>query len=269
MQTDKPIKNFEETLYIGVGREGCFFTMRQTYLAEINVNKRIRYEIRHYHHFNLSQNPDDAYSKALEYAAKSGMRLTTTRESLEDELNEIKRANADEMLKREQYAKQQKEDWEAQRKEEIQRNLDVINAGFFPFGKFTGIAFEKADRGYVQWLMNKVNDFEENSLMRIISEKLNKDYIELKASEYLKDVFLGEEGQRLEIEVEIVKTFTFVSTFGPLYIVTMVTPDKICIVSKGSFSAKIGEKLKIKATIKNHNIYKEQAQTIVNRVKIL
>jgi len=36
-----------------------------------------------------------------------------------------------------------------------------------------------------------------------------------------------------------------------------------------SFSSTEGEELKIKATVKAHNIYKDQAQTVIQRVTIL
>jgi hypothetical protein len=51
--------------------------------------------------------------------------------------------------------------------------------------------------------------------------------------------------------------------------VTMATPERACLLAKGKFNAQVGEKLKIKATVKRHDEYKGQPQTVVNRVKVI
>ena len=56
---------------------------------------------------------------------------------------------------------------------------------------------------------------------------------------------------------------------GRTHIVIMRDDSGACVVSKGAFYAEVGEKLTIKATVKEHDEYKGQAQTRVMRVKIL
>jgi len=56
-----------------------------------------------------------------------------------------------------------------------------------------------------------------------------------------------------------------------LYIISMVDDETgACIISKStSFSAETGDKLTFKATVKAHDDYKGQAQTVVQRIKVL
>lgn len=262
-------KNFEPCLFISIGQFNHYFTLRETYLHERHEAGRTIQEVRSTHHFNLSQDANEAYSKAVKFAGEYGMRLNTTLESLTEEMNEIKRATAEELAAREKAEKEKYERWAFEKEQNNQQLLEVINAGFFPFGKYQGKAFEKAERSYVYWLIKKQMEFEEGSLLRMVADKIVNDYPELAAPEFLADAYLGQENERLILNVEIVRQASFVGTFGIVYILTMVTPENVCVVSKGSFSAPVGDKLKIKATVKYHDIYNGQAQTVVNRVKVI
>lgn len=259
---------YTPVMFVGIGRDNHFFTLRETYMHEWYDSYKIpHYEVRSFHHFNLSQDPDEAIAKATEAAAKLGLRLNTTRESLVDEMNTIKRATAEEMAARERAQAAQQAEYEAMKQERFDRDMEVINAGFFPFGKFTGIAFEKAEQGYVQWIMAKRDEFEEGSLLRAVADKLIRDYPELAAPTLNPTTYVGNVGDRIAITVKVLRSYAFNTDFGWSYITTMADTDNNCIISKGKFNAKVGEVLSIKATIKAHDEYKGQAQTVVQRVK--
>lgn len=100
---------FVPTLFIGVGELGCFFTLRETYLhavpgpgpmgnAVVNGVYQGSFEVRSYHVKNLSQDPDEAFEKAQEASERMGLKLTTSRDSLREEMNAIHRANAIQLL---------------------------------------------------------------------------------------------------------------------------------------------------------------------------
>lgn len=260
---------FIPTMYISVGAKTCFFTLRETYNHCIVIRGVPHYETRSFHHFNLSQDPDEALAKAMKFASESGLQLTTTREKLVTEMNDIKRANAEELERREREAVERQAEYEAQRKTFDAQMREVIAAGFFPFGKYEGLAFEKADRGYLQWVIAKREDFEVGSYMRDIADKLALDYTEYAAPEFNPTAVIGEEGQRLELTVRIVRSFRYINDFGVSYITTMVTGDNVCLVSMGVFYAEVGDVLKIKGTVKRHDEYKGQAQTRLQRIKII
>lgn len=262
-------KNFVPTMFISVGAKTCFFTLRETYEQVIHVPGEVRTEIRSFHHFNLSQDPDEAIAKATKFAAEMGLQLTTTRDRLVEEMREIKRADAAEMERREREAADRQAEYEKYRIELDNQMREVINAGFFPFGRFQGLAFEKADRGYLQWVIAKRDDFETGSYMRAIADKLVLDYAEFTAPKFDAHAVIGEPGQRLELDVKIVKSFGIDTDFGRSYVVTMITDANVCLISLGKFYAEVGEELKIKATVKCHDEYKGQMQTRLQRVKVI
>lgn len=276
--------SFIPTLFISIGEKTCFFTLRETYEQVIHIpgegsfgncvingsyQGSTRTEIRSFHHFNLSQDPDEAIAKATVFAAEMGLELTTTRDRLVEEMKEIKRADAAEMERRAKAEAQRKADYQAYVAEENLRMRQVIAAGFFPFGRFSGLAFEKAEPSYLQWVIAKREDFEADSYMRLIADKLAAEYAEFSAPQFDPDATIGEIGERLELEIKVVRSFSINTDFGTSYIVTMVTNSNICLISFGKFYAEVGEILKIKGTVKCHDQYKGQMQTRLQRVKII
>jgi hypothetical protein len=92
-----------------------------------------------------------------------------------------------------------------------------------------------------------------------------------------RNKIVGEIGQRLTLEVTVINRHTYTrpsyvnrKNSQVVYIVVMVTPDRARIVSKSSrFDANEGDRFRIKATVKEHDQFQGQAQTIVQRLRIV
>lgn len=276
---------FTPYLFISVGETGAFFTLRETYLHYIpgagdmgnavhNGVYQGSTEIRSFHHFNLSQDPDAAFQKAEDFANANGYKLATTRETMIQEMRDIKRSTAEQLAERERIQQEKNEAWEAERQIRLQERIDLIKSGQFVFGPYVGQKFVDADVGYINWLMNKVEDFEEGSLVRITAEEVIKTCQHMKLPEPDKTMVVGEPKKRLTFDVTVIKSVYFdregyTGGLERVYVTTMVTSEGAClVVFSPAFSEEVGTQLKIKATVKEHSEYNGQAQTIVQRVAI-
>jgi hypothetical protein len=248
--------------------------------------------VRSFHHFNLSQDPDEAIAKATEAAGRMGMPLLTTRAEITEKLAAIQRATADEMREREEREKRWREEREAVNAAHMQRWLQQIEEGCFPdcfrnCGDATGKwietplpngyttenhwrTFESAEVGYLNWLMDGAEGakFEPDSLLAITAARVLQTCQHLRLPRPDAHKVTGEVGKRQVFEVTVTRVFEFSGIYGITYFVTMVTPDGCCLLSKGRFKSEVGDKLKIKATVKEHDDYKGQAQTVVQRVVV-
>lgn len=264
-------------LFIAVGEKGCFFTLRQTYLHTVCIQGETYSEVRDFHHFNLSQDPDEAIEKAREAAERLGLELRATREALVDALNDIQRATAAELARRERDREEREARWIAERVERDMQKRAMIVSGRFPFGDDEGKPFQEVSRGYLTWLMDKVGDFDEGSLMRFLAEQVTLQVPELALPKPDKDLALGEPKQRLTLNVEVIKRAYFnrdcFSGYGEetVWIITMIDKaTNACLVSKSvSFFATPGDELTIKGTVKEHSEYNGQAQTVLQRIKVI
>lgn len=274
------MSNFIPQLFIGVGETGAFFTLRETYehwyKGEGGVPQR---EIRSYHHFNLSQDADEAFSKAQHYAEAYAVRLSTTRESLEQEMRDIQRATAEQLAERARIAQrdeQERKEQQERREAERAAHVDACLAeGVFPFGRFVGMKFCDAPVGYLTWMVRNVDTFEDPALRRVAARiaECCADSILPIADPVLH---VGEVGVRSEFNVIVLRVTDFgrpsFQGYGveTVYVVTMMDlATQACLVSLSTaFTASEGDKLRIKATVKKHGEYNGQAQTIIQRIKV-
>jgi hypothetical protein len=83
--------------------------------------------------------------------------------------------------------------------------------------------------------------------------------------------YIGEIGQRAEIEIESTECVTSFSTdYGMMRIYRFVTADGNILIWKTSNFIEETDKVKqIKATVKQHNEYKGEKQTEISRVKVM
>lgn len=269
--------SFMPQLLIGVGRDNHYFTLRETYMHERYVGGRIYREVRSFHHYNLSQNPDEAIEKAEAASCAMGLRLISTRESLIEELETIKRATAEELEAREQARKLDEEHRQYLIKEQRKIQEKAALEGRIPFGQYISQEFTIVPRGYLTWLVNNINKFDTDSIIYFTANQIAKQVPYMLLPTPDKDITIGEPKQRLDLNVVVLRCNSF---YRPAYngyydeevfITTMVDLDsKACLVSfSPSYSAIEGSELHIKATVKKHDTYKDQAQTIVQRVKVL
>jgi uncharacterized protein (DUF3820 family) len=269
-------------LFIGIGETTAFYTLRETYLhaipgagpwgnAIMNGVYQGTFEERSYHVKNLSQDPDEAFAKAEEAAAVMGLRLTTTRDSLETEMRDIKRANAEEMAKREAVRLARAEALAAQHDREEEQLREVIRAGFFPFGKYCGQHFSEADRGFITWLLTTT--FEAGTIMEYLSVYVRDIAGDMALPAPVKDLHIGTVGKRQEFDVVVIRSMSFISEYNGFRVYITIMVDKetgACLkVKSEKFSAEAGEEFRIKATVKAHEEYKGQAQTVIQRVAVL
>lgn len=89
--------------------------------------------------------------------------------------------------------------------------------------------------------------------------------------------FVGDVGKRLECKVTVERVSTFYrpafngfSKDEAVYIVTMRDEAGNAIVSKSSsFYAEAADEFTIRATVKEHSTYRDEKQTIVQRIKVM
>lgn len=136
--------NFQPTLFIGIGRDGHYFTLRETYLHHIpgpgpmgNVVLNGVYqgetEVRSFHHCNLSQDAEEALEKAKQYAEQSGTPLNASETTLKEEMAKIQRASAEELERRAREVEEREARWAKERADKDSFMIELIDAGFWPF----------------------------------------------------------------------------------------------------------------------------------------
>lgn len=284
--------SYRHALWIGIGAMSHFYTLRETHPVYIpgggdygnsvlNGVYQGTIEVGHHHVQNLSQDPAEAIEKAKAIAAKRGIPLDpVTVEELYGKLEEIRRANAEELAERERVEKANQEYWAEMRAATEAMHRDMVECGVCPIGRYAGKDIADIDRGYATWLIDKRGEFEEGSLMRALADKVAADYAHLKLPQPLPAAKLGEPKQRLDLEATVIRVGGFYTDFGFTGLVTMVTDDGICLLAKGGWRVRYdkredrhhvdampGERIKFKGTVKEHREYNGQMQTVVNRVK--
>lgn len=275
---------FVPTLSIGVGEDACFFTMRESHLvyipspgpygnSTVNGVYQGTIKVSSHHLFNLSQNPAEAYEKALAYAGQVGMVLTTPRDRLADDLNEIIRSKARSHEEKEsadlaKIAERAAADaaWAARR---LMEQNDLLNANRMPVGTQAGELIVNADVGFLNWIVSKAAGWEVGCVMHALAEKLVADFPELLFAKVTSQDYIGVVGKRMDITGQVTRIISFDGDWGMVYYVTIVTSNGECVLTKGGWNEKVGARVTIKATVKAHDGYKGQNQTVVNRVKTL
>lgn len=261
-------------LFIGIGEYQHFYTLRETYEHVSYIGGKPYSEIRSFHHFNLSQDANEAFAKAQAAGDKLALRLTTSRADLDTAMQDIKRANAEELERRAAQAAAWEAERKAMREAAHQEKLDLIDSGVFAFGRFKGETFAEADPSYLEWFADSLPTFEAGSLLQYTALailRLVPDRLPAKAD---PNATLGYAGERIETPVTVTKQVSFYrKSFGgygeeKCYVTTMLTDAKVClVVISPSFTAKPGDSFVLRGTVKTHREYKGQMQTIVQRAK--
>lgn len=254
------MSSYQPHLFIGVGATGAFFTLRET--EQVWVGRPPKPEVRSFHHFNLSQDPDEAIEKATRAAEALGLQLITTRERLAEELREIQRANADELAAREE----QRIKWERERAETNAAieafRLDLLSRGIWPLPKGgisetdvrEGIVVDGADLKGEPCFYRAASLVEIEGVKRYTERVWNMELIRSKPvglltwwarTEFESDIakalqawirencadlilpepvegYVGEPGARIEVSARAVRRLSFASHFGPVYLTILV-----------------------------------------------
>jgi hypothetical protein len=249
---------FSPKLVIKTGATNAMFTLNETSMHGKNFTS--------YYLTNLSTDPDLAMEKAIAWSKDSGIELHTTRQDLSDQLREIERMLGG-MSKAERLALEKAEADAAWKAKNDIRMHDCLDRGEYPFGAHSGLLFAAAPRSYITWICN--TEFEEESGMWYVQIAVRATCLHLVLPTPNKTLRAGTVGKREVFDIEVIRVGGYFGTYGYINIITMITDSGACIVSKGAFHAAIGDKLTIKGTVKEYSEYKEQIQTVVQRISIL
>mgnify|MGYP000866649476 CR=1 FL=1 len=285
-------KNFQPELFISVGEHHNFYTLRETYLHTIYIRGEgdmggavvngvyqgtVQTEVRSFHHFNLSTDADEAFAKATECALEMTLPLAThSADEVRQQMEAIRRATAEELKAREEARAAQEQAWAEERAARREKAEEDLGEGRISMGRHEGKRIEDLSPGYLAWMVSKEEEFEPGSFNRLMARTIREKFAHLLPRKPLPDLHVGSEGKRQVFSVEVLRVHSFLRPkynaswlTETVWIVTMITPEGACLVSKGtSFCAQEGEKLTIKATVKEHSWYNDQAQTVVQRIVV-
>lgn len=263
--------NFIPHVFIGIGRDGHFFTLRQTYQRVIGYQGHIQRVVSE-HVKNLSQDADEAFKAAQEYASERGMILKTKREELPDNLEEIFRRTREQREAARREAEQDREDRrKAYEEAKLARRKETegkILSGIIPFGQHAGKNMSDV-RDYVKWIYDRRDEFEQGSVLEFFCIVVERDFADLLKSEYVDAYLDYPTGKRVEIKGVVKRVFSFQSDFGVVRYVTILADNGCQVLAKGKWYTEEGKRVRIMGTIKEKSEYKGQKQTVINRVKEL
>ena len=248
--------------FISTGELSAMYTLRERghYYTGEGVKMPTSYYVK-----NLSTNKEKAIKKALAYTGLKEINFGAP-----DDLNEYREGVA----QAEREAREQAQrDYEAMLKTREEHQNELIKKGLYPFGDGTdkhAKSISELDVGLVNWwaTMAEVEaDTPAYNLQNYIKEHCQDLLFPVPNNDYF-----GEVKKRYEFNVTVTKSISFMSYdyYGreeTKFITTMVTDQGYClVVFSTAFYPEVGEKMKVKATVKNHKEYDGQAQTIVQRV---
>lgn len=248
------------TLVISTGATDAMYTLRHSYKETVTFHSPNSFGaqtqiVNHWDFWGtLSTDFDKALEKARKISAQSGIPL---REATEHELREIHRQSREEAetTRRERIAANEKVD----AKIAAQEATAIIEL----YGKFADkidavMAYEGTDQF--------INDIQANiTNARYLTEKMLNaaiGAINAKNSE-----FVGEVGQKKVLFSLTQKNVVPIqSMYGIKYINIMEDENGNVVVYRGS---KVLEDGKVQATIKEHTVYRDVKQTIIERPKVV
>ena len=256
-------------LAIFVGETGAFFTLRESFMPVTGNG-----EVRWMHHFNLSIDADKAFELAQYHSSHMGIELITSRERLAEEMREIQRATSDQLAARQRKIAEDTAAQEAFLIAIHEDQLAKLAQGNMPIGRFADTPLGELPISYLNWLATNTANFDEGSILQLTSLKLNTEFSHLLLPIPHKDITVGEVKKRTEFMVCVIKSIAFTRRafnggMEYCFVTTMCSTDGACIVSiTPSFHPEVGEKFKMKATVKEFKEYNGQMQTIVQRCTV-
>jgi hypothetical protein len=257
------MNDFTPMLTISTGRTNAMFTLRET--GQGMMGGIISHYIT-----NLSINPDEAYVKAQEHSKAMGMPLHTTRKDLDEQLRQIERnltgLSKEERLELIRLAAL--DDATAREQEWLTHCKECLDKGIFPWGNYRDKTLRTLPYSYITWAANTM--FDDNTPMALVKIALIEQCNDLILTQPDKTRTIGTIGKREVFNnVQIIRVSGYDTDYGWKHVITMRTEGGACLVSKGAFYADIGEVVSFKATVKEYTEYKEQAQTVVQRVAMI
>lgn len=266
---------FEPTLYISIGQTGAMYTLRETYQHYNNWANRV--ETRSFHHYNLSTDFEEAKEKASYAVLELGLTLQPIADDFPRDLRDIQRMDAAEREKRRIERAELEKQWEEDRKAETQRRLDGIQNDIYPFTRHDEPEFNISELpvGKLNWFA-KNTDFEDGTLAKALQDYILTAYQDKLLPEP-EPGFVGEIKKRDTYDVKVIARFHYERAsfsgwgYDTVYISKLYdkASKKLLVVKSAAFRPTVGDDLTIKATVKEHDTYKGEEQTIIQRVTVM
>lgn len=258
--------NFTPHLYIGIGLTGAYFTLREAFLSETHGYETVSSG----HHFNLSQDADEALEKATFCAIQMGLPLKADINTMKQEMRDISRATAESEAARKRKLEEQQEEFLARHELYIADLRKILHEGRYAIGRYKGLPFDAASIAYINWLARILKDTECTDILTEQAEAAIAACPHKILPVPKKKGFFGNIDERITIPVTIIRNISVDNMYGKSYIVTMIDDNNgLCFVSMGAFNPTVGDKMTIKGRIKSHDTYKEQDQTRLQRISII
>jgi len=283
------MSKFTPELFIDIGETGAYYTLRETYLHETYIRGAgdwggavvngvyqgtVLTEVRSFHHFNLSQDPQEAISKAQEASERLGVGFKAcTVEDIQAQMRDIHRATKEQMAQRAAQEAAWRAEREAQRAERAQERLNQIKQGIVPFGQHKDKRISELPRSFISWLIKMQDQFESDSPMFHLAKEVATNYSHL-AQPTPKDVDFGTIGQRVSINALVLKSHSFERPrfnaswlMETVYITTLIedATQACLVVFSPSWHPKADSRISFKATVKDHKDYNGLSQTVLQR----
>jgi hypothetical protein len=265
-------------LFIGIGETNAYFTLRETHQdyipgdgpmgnATVNGVYQGRVVTASHHIKNLSQDAHEAFAKAREYADAVGLELRANVERMKEELRDIHRSTAEQIAKREETRRLDQERRDERERQWIEGCKRSIDDGLVPFGRYAGAQIAETPIQWRQWVTKSTH---ENEVMAYLADAVARRHTGDFPPTPVAGVTVGTVGERLTLRVRCIARFIVRSDFGDLYITKMVdlATGALLVVKSGSWSMTTEDpETTIKATVKKHDEYRGEVQTVLQRVK--
>ena len=251
-----------EQYYIGTGEETKMYTLRVRWDEKAYV-EGVAYNVTRDHYVrNLSIDQDKALVNAKFYLGEESHLLILTKLV---SLNEIRRREKEEVARK---RKELEEEYEKDFLAKQQILIDCIEAGMWPFGKFKGEKFGAANNSYIVYWIKLA---ELDSIALLLQNVLKETFPHLANLPKPNGEYFGEIKKRQLITATLIEEFGYESYYGIVYIAKFVkdSGELLCYMGSTRCAYKhidIGEVLKFKATVKSHEIYKDENQTKIQRL---
>ena len=218
-----------------------------------------------YYHRNLSRDWDEAYAKASARAEKAGVRLITKYESRWD--LSAWGSGGTGSAKTNRYFL-----W-----------LASLEDGYMPFRKHFGTMLCDLPSSYRRWLRSTPNDGSPawelllKNLERYIEEDRAIEAQELEHKARLAEnekqarldhIHIGIPGQRVSMPVKCIAKIPYTGAFGPGSVSILIDTKGNKIKTFGKCLLQVGEGGVVAFTVKRHEEYRDEKQTLVTRLAI-
>lgn len=264
---------FTPCRYIAIGATGAMFTLRESYLHTwYDYEKQPHHEERSYHVQNLGTTLDVAFPKAQKLTRAAGLRLTSTLEGLRDELRAITRRTPEQVHEAMMADRRRDAEFGLRRAETVDAELMCRMAKYplwtFNFGQYKGQTIAEVaafDRGYLEWMTDEMDhDFPTLFQLQIATWLENHP-----VAVSLESNHVGAVKERIEIQGLVNKRFSLPNSEWGSDLIKFTDDNGnvfVTFYSGTAWDPGAGDRVHVKATVKQHDVRDGVKQTIVGRV---